>query len=52
VENGNQEFLLVLRDQEIILNAATWGYGPTAIAGTSYTQPNMSLNIGQVFKKK
>jgi hypothetical protein len=48
-KNGNQAISIGSgRDQEIILNAATWGYGPTAIAGTSYTQPNMSLNIGQV----
>ena len=36
------------RNQEITLNAGTWGYGPTAIAGSDYTMPNTALNIGQV----
>jgi hypothetical protein len=31
-KNGNQAISIGSgRDQEIILNAATWGYGPTAI---------------------
>jgi hypothetical protein len=36
------------RNQQITLNAVTWGYGPNQIAGSYYTQPNTSLNVGQV----
>jgi hypothetical protein len=36
------------RNPQIILNAATWGYGPSVIAGGDYVAPDMSLNIGQV----
>jgi hypothetical protein len=36
------------RNPEIILNAGLWGYGPSAVAGSNYTIPNMSLNVGQV----
>jgi hypothetical protein len=36
------------RNPQITLNAGTWGYGPTPIAGSNYIQPNTSANIGQV----
>ena len=36
------------RNPELILNASTWGYGPSQVAGSNYKQPNMSLNVGQV----
>jgi len=36
------------RNPQITLNAGTWGYGPSQIAGDDYTQPNTSANIGQV----
>jgi hypothetical protein len=36
------------RNPELILNASTWGYGPSQVAGSDYTHPNTSLNIGQV----
>lgn len=36
------------RNQEITLNAATWGYGPAVIAGGNYVSPNTALNVGQV----
>lgn len=36
------------RNPEITLNASTWGYGPSAVAGSNYTSPNTSLNVGQV----
>jgi hypothetical protein len=37
-KNGNQAISIGSGRDQVILNAATWGYGPTAIAGTSYTQ--------------
>lgn len=36
------------RNPQITLNAGTWGYGPTPIAGSNYVTPNTSGNIGQV----
>jgi hypothetical protein len=36
------------RNPQVILNAGLWGYGPNQIAGSNYTQPNTSANIGQV----
>lgn len=36
------------RNPQITLNAATWGYGPSAVAGSNYVIPDMSLNVGQV----
>jgi hypothetical protein len=36
------------RNSQVTLNAATWGYGPSQVAGDDYTLPNTSLNIGQV----
>ena len=36
------------RNQEITLNAATWGYGPSVIAGSNYVSPNTAANIGQI----
>jgi len=36
------------RNPQVTLNAGTWGYGPTPIAGSDYIQPNTALNIGQV----
>ena len=36
------------RNQEITLNAATWGYGPAVIAGGNYVSPNTAGNVGQV----
>jgi hypothetical protein len=36
------------RNSQVILNAGTFGYGPTAIAGSNYITPNTSANIGQV----
>ena len=36
------------RNPEIILNAGIWGYGPSQVAGSDYTHPNTSLNVGQV----
>lgn len=36
------------RNPQVILNAATWGYGPTQIAGSNYIAPNTSGNKGQV----
>jgi hypothetical protein len=47
--NGNPAYSIGSgRNPEIILNAATWGYGPSPVAGSDYVQPNTSLNIGQV----
>lgn len=47
--NGNQANSIGSgRNPEIILNAATWGYGPSQVAGGDYVYPNTSLNIGQV----
>jgi len=47
--NGNQALYGGSgRNPEIILNAGLWGYGPSQIAGSDYTHPNTSLNIGQV----
>ena len=47
--NGNQANSVGSgRNAELILNATTWGYGPSQVAGSDYTQPNMSLNVGQV----
>lgn len=47
--NGNQANSIGSgRNPEIILNAGLWGYGPTQVAGSDYTMPNMTLNIGQV----
>jgi len=34
------------RNPQIILNAGTWGYGPSPIAGSNYLTPNTSANIG------
>jgi hypothetical protein len=36
------------RNPQVTLNAGIWGYGPTQIAGSDYTIPNTSANIGQV----
>jgi hypothetical protein len=36
------------RNPQVTLNAGTWGYGPSQIAGADYTSPNTALNIGQV----
>jgi len=36
------------RNQQVVLNAGTWGYGPSVIAGSDYEQPDTSGNIGQV----
>lgn len=36
------------RNPQISLNAGLWGYGPSAVAGSNYTMPDMSLNVGQV----
>lgn len=36
------------RNQQIRLNAVTWGYGPNQIAGSYYTHPNTASNVGQV----
>lgn len=36
------------RNPQIALNAGTWGYGPSQVAGSNYVSPNMSANIGQV----
>lgn len=36
------------RNQQVTLNAGTWGYGPAPIAGSNYTNPNTSANVGQV----
>jgi hypothetical protein len=47
--NGNQANSVGSgRNPEILLNAGTWGYGPSQVAGSNYIMPNMSLNIGQV----
>ena len=47
--NGNQANSIGSgRNPELTLNASTWGYGPSQVAGTNYKQPNMSLNVGQV----
>lgn len=36
------------RNPQVTLNAGTWGYGPSQIAGDDYMHPNTSGNIGQV----
>ena len=36
------------RSPQITNNAALWGYGPSAIAGSNYISPNTSQNVGQV----
>lgn len=36
------------RSPQITNNAALWGYGPSAVAGSDYIAPNTSQNIGQV----
>ncbi len=36
------------RNPQIGLNAGTWGYGPSQVAGANYVAPNMAANIGQV----
>jgi len=36
------------RNKQVILNAATWGYGPSVIAGSVYVAPDTSANKGQV----
>lgn len=47
--NGNQANSVGSgRNQELTLNASTWGYGPSQVAGSNYTSPNTALNIGQV----
>ena len=47
--NGNQAYSIGSgRNPELILNASTWGYGPSQVAGSDYVHPNTSLNIGQV----
>jgi hypothetical protein len=47
--NGNQAYSIGSgRNPEITLNASIWGYGPTQVAGSDYTMPNTSLNVGQV----
>ncbi len=47
--NGNQALYAGSgRNPEIVLNAGLWGYGPSQIAGSDYTHPDTSLNVGQV----
>jgi len=36
------------RNSQITLNAGVWGYGPNQVAGSDYSTPNTSGNIGQV----
>ena len=36
------------RNPQITLNAGTWGYGPSQVAGSNYTTPNTAANVGQV----
>ena len=36
------------RNPQITNNASLWGYGPSVIAGSDYTHPNTSQNVGQV----
>lgn len=36
------------RNQQIKLNASTWGYGPDVVAGSRYVSPDTSKNSGQV----
>ncbi len=36
------------RNQQIQLNAGTWGYGPDIVAGSRYVSPNTTKNSGQV----
>jgi hypothetical protein len=36
------------RNSQVTLNASTWGYGPSPVAGADYTTPNTAANIGQV----
>ena len=36
------------RTPTVVYNAGLWGYGPSAIAGSDYSHPNTSQNIGQV----
>jgi hypothetical protein len=46
--NGVASYAGSGRNQEVTLNAATWGYGPSAIAGSNYVIPNTAGNVGQV----
>ena len=47
--NGNQSNSVGSgRNPLLTLNSASWGYGPTGLGMSLYTQPNTSLNIGQV----
>lgn len=36
------------RNSQIALNIGTWGFGPNELGGSSYSAPDMSLNLGQV----
>lgn len=36
------------RNSQVTLNATTWGYGPSPVAGADYISPNTAANIGQV----
>lgn len=36
------------RNSSILINAGSWGYGPSAVAGSNYAAPTMTANIGQV----
>ena len=36
------------RNSQVTLNAGTWGYGPSQVAGSDYVTPNTALNVGQV----
>jgi hypothetical protein len=47
-KNGSLGVVGSGRNPQITLNASTWGYGPTQIAGSNYIAPDMSGNIGQV----
>lgn len=47
-KNGNTAVQGSGRNSQVILNAGTWGYGPTQIAGSNYISPNTSANVGQV----
>lgn len=47
--NGNQANSMGSgRNPELTLNASLWGYGPSQVAGSDYTQPNTAANLGQV----
>ena len=36
------------RNSSILINAGSWGYGPSPVAGSNYVAPNTAGNIGQV----